>query len=47
MYRVVELGPPLHQSVVGGESGAGGDEGGRGNAHWTGAATVEAVQVHL
>lgn len=44
---VVDLGPPLHQSVVGGEPGAGGGEGGRGDAHWTGAATVEAVQVHL
>lgn len=40
---VVDLGPSLHQGFVSGVSGAG--EGGRANR--TGAATVEAVQVHL
>lgn len=43
-YSVVKLCPPLHQSVIGRESGSGSREVGQGNAHWTGAA---AVQVQL
>lgn len=43
-YSGVELSPPLQQSVIGGQSGAGVCEGGHGNAYWTGAAVV---QVHL
>lgn len=42
-HCVVDLCPPP-QRVIGGESGAGDTDGGRGNAHWTGAAVV---QVHL
>lgn len=45
-YRVVDLRPPP-QSVVGGETGAGGDEGWRLYAHRTRAATVIGVKVHL
>lgn len=45
-YRVDDLCPPP-QSVVGGETGAGGDEGRRLYAHRTRAATVIGVQVHL
>lgn len=46
MYHVVDLRPPP-QSVVGRETGAGGNEGRRLYAHRTRAATVIGVQVHL
>lgn len=40
-YRVVELGPPSHKSVVGGEPLTGARYGGHGDAHWAGATVVQ------